>query len=90
MAAGSIGDQSLWSKWQSMVARSQDEQPHWITPLVTITPLLTQSFHYDLFFQELSGGSHLNNYGGGKGLEAIPSENTEVVLAVPHYEQRTG
>lgn len=90
MVAGSIGDQSLWSKWQSMVARTQDEQPHWITPLVTTTPLLTQSFHYDLFFQELPGGSRLNNYGGGKGLEVIPNENMEVILAVPPYERLTG
>ena len=90
LAAGSVRDQTLWSKWHSMVARTQDEQPHWITPLITITPLLTQSFHYDLFFQEPPGGSRLNNYGGGKGLEVIPSENIEVVLAVPPYEQRTG
>ena len=90
MAAGNIGDQSLWSKWQSMVARTKDEQPHWMTPLVTIPPLLTQSFHYDLLFQELPGGARLNNYGGGKGLEVIPNENMEVVVAVPPYEQRTG
>ena len=37
-SAGSIGDQSLRSKWQSMVARTQDEQPYWITPLVASPP----------------------------------------------------
>ena len=89
-AAGSVGDQGLWSQWRSMVARTRGQQPDWMTPLVTIPPLLTQSFHYDLLFQELPGGSRLNNYGGGKGLEVIPNENMEVVLAVPPYLQRTG
>jgi hypothetical protein len=84
------GDRGFWSNWLNMVTRTQAEQPHWITPLVTITPMLTQSFHYDIVSQRLPDGSHLNSYGGGKGLEIIPTSNIELIFAVPPYEQHTG
>ena len=65
-ASTETSDQSLWVEWLDMVSHTQAEQPRWMTPLVTITPLLTQSFHYDILFERSPGGSplHLINQGG--------------------------
>src|SRR5258708_12894712 len=42
-------EEGFWSPWLNMVSRTQAEQPHWITPLVSNNSILTQSFHYDVF-----------------------------------------
>jgi hypothetical protein len=81
--------EGFFSQWLNMVSRTQAEQPNWVTPLLATTPLLTQSFHYDVLSERMPDGSHLNIYGGGKGLEFIPTPNIEVILAVPPWEQRT-
>jgi Putative MetA-pathway of phenol degradation len=71
--------------WIERVSKTQAEQPHWITPVVTVTPRLEQEFRYDVSAQELAGGSTTVNIGGGKGLELIPAERVEVILGVPPY-----
>jgi hypothetical protein len=83
-------DEGFFSRWLNMVSRTQAEQPHWMTPLASNNTILTQSFHYDVLSQRLPNGTHLNNYGGGKGLEVILAPNIEVILAVPPWEQHTG
>jgi hypothetical protein len=83
-------EEGFLSPWLNMVSRTQAEQPRWVTPLVTNTAVLTQAFHYDITSERLPDGSHLNSYGGGRGLEFIPTRNIEVILAVPPWEQRTG
>lgn len=87
-SGSSSGDQDWVSSWFAMVARTQAEQPHWMTPLVTVTPRLEQEFRYDQYFETLPTDKSLNNYGAGKGLELIPSESWEVILGIPPYEQR--
>ncbi len=71
--------------WFPRVTRIQKEQPHWVTPLVTVTPRLEQEYRYDQFWQAQRHGRSLNNFGGGKGLELIPFENTEIILGVPAW-----
>ena len=51
-----------------MVSHTQAEQPHWITPLVTVTPRLEQELRYDFSWQEKFGVT-TGLYGGGKGVE---------------------
>jgi hypothetical protein len=77
------------SSWLTMVGRTQEEQPHWMTPLVTVTPRLEQEFRFDVFSETLKDHTHLENYGGGKGIELIPSENTEIIIGIPPYDVRT-
>jgi len=74
--------------WFAMVSKTQAEQPHWITPLVTVTPRLEQELRYDQFWQSRPEGQRLTNYGGGKGLELIPTEKTEVILGIPAWLSR--
>ena len=75
----------FFSKWFGMVAKAQAEQPHWMTPLVTVTPRLEQEFRYDQSIQSTAGGNTLTSYGAGKGLELIPCDNVEVILGVPAW-----
>jgi hypothetical protein len=76
----------FFSKWFGMVSKAQAEQPHWMTPLVTVTPRLEQEFRYDQSIESMPGGNTLTSYGGGKGLELIPAENVEVILGVPAWQ----
>jgi hypothetical protein len=71
--------------WFTMVSETQSEQPHWITPLATTTPRLEQEFRYDIQTQPHNSGVVTDNYGVSKGLEIIPGEKFEVILAIPPY-----
>jgi hypothetical protein len=79
--------QEYFGNWFERVSATQAEQPHWITPLVTVTPRLEEEFRYDFTLQRTSTGTLTENYGGGKGLELIPERHTEIILGVPSYIQ---
>jgi len=84
------GGQDFFSRWFAMATRTQNEQPHWMTPLVTVTPRLEQEFRYDQYLGDLPhNGGRLKNFGAGKGLEIIPSEQTEIIFGVPPYLERS-
>jgi hypothetical protein len=76
--------------WFPRVSRIQSEQPHWVTPLVTVTPRLEEEFRYDQFWQSQSHGVATDNFGGGKGLELIPAQNIEVILGIPAWIAHNG
>jgi len=77
--------------WFDRVGVAQASQPHWITPLSTTTPRLEQEFRYDQYWETLPhGGGHVDSFGAGKGLELIPTEETEIILGVPPYMDRSG
>ncbi|MBU6206875.1 MAG: hypothetical protein KGQ42_04245 [Alphaproteobacteria bacterium] len=76
-------------RWQERVHRAQESQPQWITPIATVTPRLEQEFRFDMGFQAAADGTHLANYGSGKGLELIPTTSNEVIFNLPSYENRT-
>ncbi len=75
--------------WLAEVSAIQAEQPHWATPVATVTPRLEQEFRYDNYWTSLPHGRVLNNYDGGKGFEFIPAQNIEVILGIPPYETRS-
>ncbi len=97
-AAGRLGAQTdavsspmdFDAEMRAIVAAAQESQPGWITPLATTTPRLEQEFRYDQNRQTLTNGSTVDIYDGGKGLEFIPTEQTEVIIAAPPYQVRTG
>ena len=94
----SAGGASSWSTavanyfadWFPRVTRIQSEQPHWVTPLVTVTPRLEQEYRYDQLWQSLPHGVTTDNFGAGKGLELIPFQNTEIILGVPAWIAHNG
>lgn len=76
----------FFHRWLSMVAATQAEQPHWITPVVTVTPRLEQEFRYDMSRQvQADGTTVVENYGGSKGLEIIPSRHVEFLVNPPPF-----
>lgn len=77
--------------WTATVQAAQASQPSWITPLATTTPRLEQEFRFDQDFETLiKGKGTIDVYGGGKGLELIPTEQTEVIITIPPYQVRKG
>lgn len=68
-----------------MVSRTQAEQPHWITPLATVTPRLEQELRFDTDWLMNSSGTTTENYDGGKGLEIIPNSRIEMLFNLPPY-----
>ncbi|WP_304827717.1 hypothetical protein [Candidatus Binatus sp.] len=77
--------QAYFENWFVRSDQAKAEQPHWITPLVTVTPRLEQELRYDQIFQARQHGETLINFGGSKGLELIPTQNTEIILGIPPY-----
>lgn len=65
-------------------SKTQAEQPHWMTPVATVTPRLEQEFRFDVVHQVTPTGN-VTSLDGGKGLELIPSRRTELLLNLPPY-----
>jgi hypothetical protein len=82
--------QNYFLDWFPRVTRIQSEQPHWVTPIVTVTPRLEEEFRYDQFWQANPYGQATDNFGGGKGFELIPFQNTEIILGVPAWIAHNG
>jgi hypothetical protein len=78
--------EDFFDAWFKRVSQIQAEQPHWITPLVTVTPRLEQELRYDQSWERLPGGKTLANYDNGKGLEIIPALPIELIVGAPPWE----
>jgi len=70
-----------FENWFEIVSTTQQEQPSWMTPLVTSSPRLEQEFRFDALKQ----GSVTDVYGAGRGLDIIPAERIQIVLGAPPY-----
>ncbi len=80
---------SWWGRYQARVTATQSQQPHWVTPLVTVTPRLEQEVRADFLHYYNPKGYALWNYGNGKGLEFIPEKHTEIIVNVPPFFNRS-
>lgn len=78
-----------FAHWEDRVREAQATQPHWMTPLVTVTPRLEQEIRYDQYFEHNAQGSDIDNFDSGKGLELIPTTTNEVLINAPPWQQRT-
>jgi hypothetical protein len=82
-------DASFIERYQARVSATQAEQPHWVTPLVTVTPRLEQELRTDFVHQYNPHGFAVWNYGNSKGLEFIPERHTEIILNLPPFFNRS-
>jgi hypothetical protein len=80
---------NFWQRYQARVSATQAEQPHWITPLVTVTPRLEQELRTDFTHETLNTTKGLWNYGNSKGLEFIPERHIEILVNVPPFFNRS-
>ena len=76
---------SFISRYQARVTATQGEQPHWVTPLVTVTPRLEQEVRADFVRQTNAKLYNTWNFDNGKGLELIPERHIELLLNLPPY-----
>jgi hypothetical protein len=77
---------TYFGNWFERVSKIQSEQPHWVTPISTVTPRLEEELRYDQSWQSVPGGHTIDNYGSTKGVELIPFDPVEVIIGVPGYE----
>jgi len=85
LASGTIHAQGFRDDWFERSNQAKADQPHWMTPLVTVTPRLEQELRTDFLVETTAAGEELVNYGNGKGLELIPNERVELLFNVPPY-----
>lgn len=74
---------SFIAAYQARVTATQNEQPHWVTPLVTVTPRLEQEMRTDFVRQTNPKLYDIWNFDNGKGLELIPERHTELLFNLP-------
>jgi hypothetical protein len=77
-------DGSFLADRLQVAAHADAEQPHWIAPLFTTTGRLLEQLRFDIATQPKKG-FETTNFGGGKGLELIAFENTEILISTPPY-----
>ena len=83
--SGGVNAGFFIERYQSRVTATQSEQPHWVTPLVTVTPRLEQELRTDFTRQTNSKLYHTWNYDNGKGLELIPLRHVELLFNLPPF-----
>lgn len=82
--------QTSWTeRWLANVTKTQNRQPHWITPLVLVTPRLEQEYRADFVRELLPNNQQSWNYDNGKGLELIPQSHIELLFNTPPYLQHS-
>lgn len=80
---------TFFGRWQARVTATQNMQPHWVTPVVTVTPRLEQEFRTDFVHYHNTGRKEIWNYDNGKGLELIPEKHTELIFNLPPFLDRS-
>ncbi len=77
--------QNRYDLWLTMVHRTHEqEQPDWMTPIVTVVPTLQQEIRTDYGFGFAPHGAQTFSY-LTKGTEIIPTDNSEVIFGNPAY-----
>ena len=80
---------TFFENYQARVTATQNLQPHWVTPLVTVTPRLEQEFRTDFVHYHNNSRHEIWNYDNGKGLELIPEKHTEILFNLPPFFDRS-
>jgi hypothetical protein len=84
-AQAASASKSFLAKWQARATAAQDEQPHWITTVVTVSPKVDQAIRSDFVRQTNSKGYNTWNYGNSRGLELIPERHIELLFSTPPF-----
>ena len=72
--------------WEDRVDAAKSSQPNWSSPIVTTTSTLEERFRFDTQYQGSGNGTKTWDLDGGKGVDLIVSDTTELqVAAAPYY-----
>lgn len=78
-----------FDEWNARVDAARASQPTWSSPLVTTTAMLEERARFDTAFQHAGNGAATTDIDGGKGVDLIVAEATEIQLAAVPYFIRT-
>lgn len=84
------GATGMFAAWQDSVAQARASQPAWSSPLVTTTGLLEQRLRFDVSRQHAGNGADSTALDGGRGLDLIVNETTEIQIGAAPYSIRSG
>lgn len=76
---------SYFENWFKRVDEIRSEQPLWVSPMATTTPLLQEVVRYDISQQTLANGHNLTSFGSAKGVEFIPMQNVQFIVSIPAW-----
>jgi hypothetical protein len=82
--------ETYFANWFARVDQARESQPHWLPPLMTLSPLITELLREDAYYQWMGNGARLLNLGAGKGLFLVPTKTNEVDIGLPTYQERYG
>jgi hypothetical protein len=85
-----VAQDSFIARYQARVSATQAEQPHWVTPLVTVTPRLEQELRTDFVRQINPKLVSIWNFDNSKGLEIIPERHIELLINAPPFISHDG
>lgn len=80
---------SYLDDWNDRVEAARSTQPSWSSPLVTTTAMVEQRLRFDTSFQHAGNGAATTDLDGGKGVDLIITETTELQIAAAPYLIRT-
>ncbi|MFZ0695047.1 MAG: hypothetical protein WAN51_13050 [Alphaproteobacteria bacterium] len=80
---------TYFDSWEERVQTARATQPEWSSPLVTTTAMLEERVRFDIAFQRTGNGADMTDIDGGKGLDLIVGESTEIQIAAAPYVIRT-
>ncbi len=80
---------SFIARYQARATATQNAQPHWITPLVLVTPRLEQEFRTDFVRQSNAARYDTWTLDNGKGLELVPLRRVELLFNLPPFIDHT-
>ena len=80
---------SFVERYQARVTATQNEQPHWVTPVATVTPRMEQELRTDFVHQYNPHRFAVWNYGNSKGLELVPLKRVEILVNLPPFFNRS-
>lgn len=79
----------MLASWDATAKAARAGQPSWSSPIATTTGLLEQRFRVDVAEEHSGNGADTVLLGGGKGLELIVSETSDIQVALVPYEFRS-
>ena len=78
------------ARYQARVAADGERQPHWTSPLITVSPRLEQGLRTDFLRQSVPRDQVNWNYGASKGLQILPLPGFELRISPPPFFTHSG
>jgi len=79
----------LFHAWLRMGDAVNEQQPYWLSPLVTTSGRVKQELRYDLYHQPGTAGGSLYSFGAGRGFEFVVAPRVQLLVGATPYAVAT-